>query len=278
MLKTNYHTHCHYCDGSGTPEDYLREAAARNIVAVGFSSHAPVSFHTGWTMEQDDLPVYLRDVRNARAEGVQVYLGLEIDYVRNIGGPDDFTEFGLDYRIGAVHMLRNIDDGRHLSVDGPDEEFLTLYNRTFSGDIRPMVKEYYTLLCEMMEHHGFDFLAHFDLIKKKNRDNRYFDEADPWYRDAALEALALAGEKRIPLEINSGGISRGAIDEVYPSAWLLEKARRLSIPIVINADAHKPEHLDFHFEESVELCRRAGYREARVLIDGVWRDEGINLS
>ena len=282
MLKTNYHTHSRYCDGTGSPAEYAEAAVRRGLKALGFSSHAPVSapvsYDSAWTMNPEDLPAYLADIRKLKTNppgDLQVYAGLEIDYIHGLTGPDAYKDRGLDFTIGAVHMVRNSGDGRHLSVDGPDEEFETLLRRTFGGDMRAFVKEYYTLLSELIENHSFSFLAHFDLIKKKNRDNRYFDENASWYRKCALEPLTLAAEKGIPLEINSGGISRGAIDSVYPSPWLLKEAHDRSVPILINSDAHRPAHVDFYFEESRGICRDKGYREVRVLIDGGWRDEEI---
>jgi len=273
MLKTNYHTHSHYCDGIGAPEDYLREAGKRGLAALGFSSHAPVPFTTEWTMKQDNLQAYLRHINtlkeNAPAD-LQVYLGLEIDYLRGMCGPGRFQDMGLDYTIGAVHMLGYSEDGRDLSVDGPEEEFEELYRIHYGEDIKRLVTDYYTLISELLEQASFDFLAHFDLVKKKNRYNRYFDENDRWYRTLATDTLSLAAEKGIPLEINSGGVSRGAIDSVYPSPWLLKEAHRLSIPIIISSDAHRPEHVDFYFEESAELCLEAGYRESLVLLNGAW--------
>ncbi len=274
MLKTNYHTHSYYCDGIGAPEDYLREAAKRGLAALGFSSHAPVPFTTQWTMKQDNLQAYLRHINALKENGpadLQVYLGLEIDYLRDMSGPGLFQDMGLDYTIGAVHMLGYSEEGRDLSVDGPDEEFEELYRIRYGEDIKRLVRDYYTLIAELLEQFTFDFLAHFDLVKKKNRHNRYFDENDRWYRTLAMDTLTLAAEKGIPLEINSGGISRGAIDSVYPSPWLLKEAHRLSIPIIISSDAHRPEHVDFYFEESGELCLEAGYRESLVLLNGTWQ-------
>ncbi|MBN2049072.1 MAG: histidinol-phosphatase [Spirochaetales bacterium] len=279
MMKTNYHTHCFYCDGTGTPENYVLEAEKRGLSVLGFSSHSPVPFDTSWNMKKENLPLYREDVRKAEKSvsgKLQVYLGLEVDYLRGLWGPDDLADEGLDYIIGAVHMLKHRGEGEeYLSVDGPDEEFEALYTETYGRNIKNLVKDYYTMVCELMERHSFDFLAHFDLVKKKNRNNRYFDEQEAWYRACALEALTLASEKQITLEINSGGISRGAIDTVYPGPWLLSEAHRLSVPLVISADAHRPEHLDFHFHQSAALCRQAGYRNVRVYLDGQWQDTGL---
>jgi histidinol-phosphatase (PHP family) len=85
----------------------------------------------------------------------------------------------------------------------------------------------------------------------------------------ALEAAARAG---VVLEINTGGLSRGKTDSFYPSAWILKEARRLGIPITINADAHTAAGIDAMFSEAADAARAAGYREKRVLLGGRWQD------
>ena len=73
------------------------------------------------------------------------------------------------------------------------------------------------------------------------------------------------------MEINTGGISRNAIDTVYPSPWIIQKAVKLGIPMCINSDAHQPAHLDFYFKESRQILKEAGASSVMVLTEGHWQ-------
>ena len=84
----------------------------------------------------------------------------------------------------------------------------------------------------------------------------------------ALDALDGSG---IILEVNSGAISRGALDEVYPSPWILNEAFKRDIPVMVNADAHRPEDIDCNYEESCALLRETGFKEIWALVDEKWQ-------
>ena len=77
--------------------------------SIGFTSHAPVPFKTDWTMDPKDLPGYLAEINRLKAEyrgKIEIYLGLEVDYLPEFPEArlDRFT--GLDYVIGSIHYMR----------------------------------------------------------------------------------------------------------------------------------------------------------------------------
>jgi histidinol-phosphatase (PHP family) len=55
MSWTNYHSHCHYCDGKYEPEKYIESALQQGLLAYGFSSHTPLPFETTWAMKDEAL-------------------------------------------------------------------------------------------------------------------------------------------------------------------------------------------------------------------------------
>lgn len=275
-LKTNYHTHNDLCDGEGKLEEYLGAARSRGFAALGFSSHAPLPYPNEWTLTEDDLLRYCDAVRSLPSdESLEVYLGLEIDYLPGRMSPADprWEALGLDYRIGSVHSIPV--NGRDYSVDGPDEEFLYLWRERFAGDALALCESYYRLIGEMIAAGGFQILGHIDLVKKKNDKYSYLDEREPRYRDAVGAVLDRLHGSDIILEINSGGIFRGATSEIYPSPWILREAFQRDLPLMINADAHRPEAIDFHLAESRSLALESGYRKVKVLIGGRWRDDPL---
>lgn len=280
MILTNYHTHCHFCDGKGEPKDYAAAAEEKGFTALGFSSHAPLPFPNSWTMKEESLRDYCHAVQNLKKEyagSLEVYLGMEIDYIPGVMGPQDrkYGEYSLDYVIGSVHHLPHLPSGRHLTIDGPMHEFLVLLTDSYRGDIRKLTGHYYQLVREMAEKQTPDMIGHIDLIMKKNRGNRFFDYEADWYKKQVMETLEVVRDSEAVVEINTGAVARGNTAFPYPAPWIIRECKSLGIPITINADAHRPRHLDFLFRETREYLKEAGFRELRVLTGGKWRSIGI---
>ncbi|WP_375749478.1 histidinol-phosphatase [Vibrio sp. HN007] len=280
MLLTNYHTHCHFCDGKGSPEEMLSQARELGFKAIGFSSHAPLPFENDFTLQSERLPEYIETITRLKnsTSDMEVYLGLEIDYMAGLMYPAQakWGELGLDYVIGSVHALAAPDEQYPmLSVDGPDEELDALINDVFSGDVRKMIETYYQRISDLCQEGGFDILGHYDLIKKHNLRKPFFDESASWYKDVAISTLDDVAKSGVIMEVNFGGMLRGATDDVYPPLWLIEEAFKRGIPMQINADAHAPKHLGVHHEYSRDLLVKAGYKTQRVLLSGTWQDVSL---
>ncbi|MBN2657297.1 MAG: histidinol-phosphatase [Spirochaetales bacterium] len=282
MILSNFHTHCDYCDGAGTPEDVVEAALSRNFDILGFSSHAPIASEPTWTISESDLPLYLKhidELKEKYAGKLEIWKGLEIDYIDGISGPSSrrFKDLHLDYAIGSVHMIKSGDGERFLAVDGPEEHLIELIDVVYNGSVEKVTEKYYSLICDMVDGGGFDILGHLDLIKKRNRDNRYFDENAPWYRNQVRDTLDYLKNRDLVVEVNTGGISRGATDTVYPSPWIIREAFERKIPLMLNADSHVPEHIDFYFAEALKIIRDCGYRELHTLKGEGWTSFPIEV-
>ena len=280
MILSNYHSHFKLDDGKGDLTEYAESALKRGLSIIGVSPHAPLPYENEWTMTIDGLSEYLAMMPRFKSEyagRLEILTGLEIDYVPGKIAPSDsrWDSIGLEYRIGSVHSLEDAVTGEDLSVDGPVEELIKLLEHSFAGDIKTLAKAYFSSQSEMLELGGFDILGHCDLIKKRNTGNRFFDQNEKWYRDLALEMLKTAAETDVIVEVNTGGLSRGATTEVYPSPWMLGKCLEFDIPLVLSADAHSPDHLDFHFKETIELLKTTGYGEIYFFSGGKWQSQPI---
>ena len=274
---SNYHTHTRHCDGQGEPEDFAESAIRKGMPRLGFSGHNVLPFDTSWTMPAERLASYLQEVRalGERYRGrLEILLGMEVDFIPDVTSPraPRIRELGLDYTVGSVHFIGPSDGDHEWTVDGPPEEMAAAVRDGFEGDTRRAVERYYRLLALMAETAAPDIIGHFDLVKKNNRDGRWFREDEPWYCtavDQALEAVRASGSV---LEVNTGGVVRNTSGAFYPSPWIVRQARRMAIPVVINADAHHPDHVDGKFAEAAALLRDAGYREQRQLTRDGWID------
>jgi histidinol-phosphatase (PHP family) len=276
------HTHTVFCDGKDEIESYCRRAWERGFHSLGFSAHAPVTRKTGivsdWNLPDSRLEEYLDAVRAARRrwEGrLPIYLGLEVDYIGGLMGPADrdYREMGLDYLIGVVHYLVP-PRSEPFTVDGSREELERGLGEGFGGDGEALMQAYWDQEAAMIRAGGFEILGHVDLIKKNNRPpagRAFFDPAGPAYLRRTGEIAALAGEAAsrsgMAVEVNTGGLNRGRVNETYPSPAMLRLFREQGVPAIINADAHRAEDLDGHYGEALETMRRAGYA-ATVLFEG----------
>lgn len=279
MRLTNYHTHCHYCDGKGSPEEVVNRAVELGYEAIGFSSHAPLPFANDYSMQEQNLPAYIDAVRKQKSRNdIEVYLGLEIDFLEGYLQPSDnrWKTLGLDYVIGSVHGVMFSDEKQDMMcVDGLDADMDFLLNDIYQGNGRRLVEDYYQKVSALCKTGGFDILGHYDLVKKHNLRLNFFDESESWYRDIAISTLDDVAKSGVIMEVNFGGILRGSTKDVYPPLWLMEQANKRGIPMQINADAHAPHHLGVHQEHCRDLMLQAGYKSQRVLLDNRWQDIGL---
>ncbi|MFW6344040.1 MAG: histidinol-phosphatase HisJ [Sediminispirochaetaceae bacterium] len=278
-MITNYHTHSSFCDGKGQLEDYVKYALSRGFHALGFSGHAPLPFPNDWTMNEENLSTYIREVlalKERYRDSLEICLGLETDYLDKKHNPahPKYKALGLDYQIGSVHHLYSPERTEFLQVDYTKEELELLLKDTFDKDIKALVSTYYRMVREMVQTGGFEILGHLDLVKKQNRGNVYFDETEKWYKREIEKTLETVAETDVILEINTGAMARGYTAEPYPSPWIIDRAAELKIPVTINSDAHRPEWLDYGFEEAENLARAAGYSSKIVYTEGEWREIG----
>jgi histidinol-phosphatase (PHP family) len=276
---TNYHTHCNLDDGEGTLEEYVLSALSKGFSALGFSCHTPGKLQDAWHMKTEDFPWYLEEINRLRdlyRDRIELYIGLEFDFLEDteeLVGAEYRDQ--VDFTIGSVHLMRHEPSGKYLSVDGPKEEFTTLLQDRFSGDMKAFATHYFSLVERLMHLYQFDFLGHCDLIKKHNGNQEYFDPAAPWYHKAMSHLLKVAQKEQVRLEVNTGGIARGAIGETYPGFDYISACAELGIPLTLNSDAHQSAHIDYYFAQADDQLVQAGYKTLDVLQHGMWQPVSI---
>jgi len=226
----------------------------------------------------DDYRIEIRRLgREWEGRGLEILLGLEIEWIKGLSSPRDeiFRAAGLDYSIGSLHFVDLPGSGR-FAVDMGIEDFES-HAAGYSGDDvgRAVYRDYYRQLGELIEEGGFDILGHFDLVKKNIGEGRWFDESSRGYLDEAFGAAGMLKGKDIVVEINVGGMSRGKVKEPYPSLPILREIRSLGVRITFSSDAHAPEHLGANLDSARELAREAGYDSIAVLSKGKWTEAGI---
>ncbi|MBN2039062.1 MAG: histidinol-phosphatase [Spirochaetes bacterium] len=285
MAWANYHTHSDFCDGTGCPEDYVESALVNDIVSLGFSSHCPVPVENDFSMPMARFDEYCKTIdvlKNKYSSRLEIYCGLEVDFVRDIDIAKDIDLSRLDYSIGSVHFLGREALMMNTSVDMRKEMLEDSINRDCSGSIKEAVEIYYNTMREMICTSDINIIGHLDIIKKNNKDNAFFNENDKWYRDLVIATLEAASKKNKIIEVNNGGITRKKIDTYYPSVWILEKCFEMNIPVTISSDAHSPSQLAAGFSETAKDLNDIGFKEIFILEQGKWvpkkfSSEGIEI-
>ena len=275
MILSNFHTHCGLDDGSGTMEEYVLKALSLGFNTLGFSCHAPYEIQDNWHLKPGDFEYYLSEIHRLRqvyGDRIEIHTGLELDYLE--GGKEllgDEYRSRLDYTIASVHLMLHEKSGEYLSIDGPQVEFDTLLKDNFKGDIQAILTHYYKLEEALIETYTFDLLGHCDLIKKKNTNFKLFNPQESWYQKLTSHLLKVAKKQKVRIEVNTGGIARGATTETYPSIEMIRECANLGIPLTLSSDAHQSIHLDFYFAQATDQLIQAGYHSLDTLWHGLWQ-------
>lgn len=251
-MKTNFHTHTVWCDGKNTPEEMILSALEKGFDVLGFSAHTTYPADNECTVPPHKLADYFADVRalaEKYADRLTVLCGVEADYIPGVTDPDRarYAAFAPDYIIGSVHYVI-APDGARVPVDHTPALLADGIRAHFGGRVDAFIRAYFAQQRDMVRRFDFDLVGHPDLCRKFNAKHPYFDESADWYRAELLctaDAFAAAGK---PVEVNTGAISRGWMDDAYPSADFRALLRARGVPFVLGADSHAADTLDCAFD------------------------------
>ncbi len=252
-MKANYHTHSTWCDGKNTPEELVEGALKKGFGVLGFSSHAMLpSDPLPWPLTTAKIPLY-RDAIRALAEKhkseIKILCGVEADFVKGACSPDRavYKELAPDYIIGSIHFVV-APDGAWVAVDKSPHDLLCGIRDHFGGSAESFLRAYFAQQREMALSCDFDVIGHPDLCRKFNGNLHYFDESAPWYKEELEKTADAFLESGKIVEVNTGAISRGWMDDAYPSAAFRALLRARGVPFILSSDAHVVSALDCAFD------------------------------
>ena len=227
-------------------EPFVEAARAAGVDEIGFTEHVYYFKQTRslWTVPYQtercvyDVEPYVEAILEARARGLPVKLGLEVDYVP--GREDETREllapYPWDYLLGSVHFIDGLGvDGEPRLIDevGPEEAWRRYFETLAAG-----------------AHSGlFDSLSHPDLVKI------FGVRADAFEYDAIADAIAAAG---VAVEVSTAGLRR-PVRELYPHPDFLAACHARGVPVTLGSDAHSPDVVGRDFDRARELLQQAGY-------------------
>ncbi|MBR3838058.1 MAG: histidinol-phosphatase [Clostridia bacterium] len=250
MKYSNLHTHTVFSDGANTPLEMVERAVELGFVSIGFSDHSETPTFSEECMPEVRYGEYAREVRGLAErfeDRISVFCGIEKDILSQI--PWEL----FDYIIGSVHYLTTPDGFSPIDYSLKKQmEYIEVFGK---GDKLEYAKRYYEAVAEHAQKSPFQIQGHFDLLNKFG----LFDDPDETYVSVALEALDEV-LKTVPfIEVNTGAISRGYRTQPYPEDFLLRRILERGGRLVLNGDSHRAEHLDCHYDQSIEMLKKMGF-------------------
>lgn len=272
--RSNVHTHCTWCDGTGTPRQVVEGALALGFTDLGFSSHAPAPFDPTCPGVRDEV-AYRREIHELKQEyagRITILCGMEQDYFAPVNRQD------YEYIIGSSHYLP-IEGTTCIGADGDVAEVLKAREEVYGGDGVTMAREFYQMSAKHIRRDKPDIVGHYDVIAKYNGEGRIFDENSPAYQEAALESLddiitTTAGYGGM-IEVNTGALVRGLRQVPYPAPFMLRHMAQRGARVIITADSHMVKTLDGGFAPALAFLQQAGFSTMAVLQQGKFLDVKI---
>ncbi len=192
-----------------------------------------------------DLDAYVETALAAKAAGLPVVVGMEVDYYP--GRMDDVASllagYPFDVLLGSVHWL-----GAWMFDDLASAVAMAEWDARRVDDVWD---DYTRALEELAATGAVDVLAHPDLCKVAGRRPGVPDE---WY-DRMAEAAASAG---IAAEVNARGYLK-ALAEPYSPPPLLDRFHRAGVPVTTASDAHELANVAMRAGDLRAMVRDAGY-------------------
>ena len=266
------HMHTTYSDGTNSPSEMLKAAAAKGMKVIGISDHSYTFFDESYCVQREQIEDYnitifslaqkcaqlKNNPRLSKALGtddIRLYAGIEQDYYSN--EPTDV----YDYVIGSVHYICQNLNGRevpegcltymnhvYIPVDESPEILKNAADAFYGGDIYALIKDYYLVVSDVVNRSKADIIGHFDLITKFNEDHSLFDPEDPRYISAWQYAADALLKTECIFEINTGAMSRGYRTSPYPASDIQQYLRERGAKFIYSSDAHSAENIGFGFD------------------------------
>lgn len=258
MITWNLHAHTKISDGDLSAAELVQRAIDEGLSGITITDHFPFPYRPGqevqWAASRQTFERHLRviDALQDKVDSLEILKGAEVEYVPSLDTLAHWMRgLDLDFVLGGAHIL----DGWIVDLS---EEIFCQGQRHFGG-FRAAIECYYDVVGELAESNLVDSIAHLDVVKKYNPQSRYFSEDESWYRRAVEHCLERIARTGVALDVNTAGL-RGLVGALYPSEWILRRARELEIPVTVGTDFHRDyDRVGAGLAEAEAALRAAGY-------------------
>jgi histidinol-phosphatase (PHP family) len=246
-IDCHLHTARFSCDAEAALDEYVARGRALGFDALCTTEH--MDFDPADACFGYHDPIAHRaaraHVRAAPPPGIEVLIGIEIDYQARFDGAvrQFLAGAAYDLVIGSVHYV---------------PQGFVLHTAYYGDSEREDYMPYFEALLGAAETGLFDVIGHLDIVKRygvqRHGPFSYRRYAEPI--DAVLRACIANGTG---LEINTSGL-RGLPQEPFPALPVLRRYRELGGQIVtVGSDAHRAHDFGRDIAAAVDLARTAGF-------------------
>ena len=231
-------------------KQFVAQAQKTGVTDLGISEHAyrfAQTKHLLWNpwverKKTEDLDEYLGLLLKAREEGLNVKIGIEMDYMPDNGAAmkEFLAAYPFDYAIGSVHWL----GGFGFDLD----EMRDQWER---GDVGDIYDTYFGILEQMIRERPVDIIGHADVIKVFGFHAPVV--AGKWYR----HLTPLIKQSGMAVEVSTAGW-RKPVKEIYPAPEWIRLLVEADVPLVLCSDAHRPEDVGANYPQAIDLLRALG--------------------
>ena len=241
-------------DSEASVKSMLDASVKRGLQSVCITDHLDLDYPEDEELGPDPFQLNLRQyfemltqIREEYREKLNVRIGVELGLQPHLGKTYEkmVQEYPFDFVIGSLHLVHGMDP---------------YYGKVFEGKTDGEVyrEAFCETLCCLDKVSCFDVLGHLDYVvrygRNKAQEYSYREFSDEI--DEILKKVISAGKG---LEMNMGGVKYG-LGFANPHPDVLKRYRELGGEIVtVGADAHRPGHVAYDFEEAGDILKSCGF-------------------
>lgn len=260
----NLHTHTDFCDGKGSPEDFVKKAISLGFKYLGFSAHAPLPFHCDWSLSAERLDSYCDEISHLKShyqKEIRILHGFEIDYLEGMGFPclSETAVCRADYLICSIHFLKTpqsaITSPKFAEIDGTYAQFM-LAMKGHEYSLKKILSNYLNATEQMiltpLAAGLVKIIGHVDKIVLNAQQLPEFEGLSDWFYKELFHILLQHRDHYHSIEINTRALYKKGLSHPYPRYDLLELLAGQRISLILNSDAHHPSELNAGYKETIE--------------------------
>lgn len=267
-MMIDSHVHTFYSKhATGTVDEVVRAALAKEVSVITFTDHAPFHVDKQNRLLECELNRYFDDIERARTAyrgQIKILRGLELDF---LPGATDYTarilaRYDLDFAIGSIHYIP--------MAHGDQVKVWDLARLNDPA----VLKRYFSGLAELLSCGLFDSVGHADALLRGVPESvvrRYMEPLLPAFtRHNISFELNASGLRKTTLATSAGREVHGIWS--YPSLSLMPLLIHAGATFTIGSDAHKPEDVGVGVREVVDALiplglKTVSYFEDRQRVD-----------
>lgn len=271
MQQFSYHSHTVFSDGINTIEEMLEQAAKIGYKQIGLSDHLVLNEYIKDKTVFNTNPKYAKHhmYLNSFGAETQILLQSHIDQIRKVGEKYDmevlvgfevdyFSYDGWEEKFAKLKENLTVDYmlvGNHFCFDKKAKLLVASdYTSNYTQDKafqKDLIDGYFANFLSSVKSGLFDFVAHLTYIEKCGLCNS--EERFAEYRQI-LKAIKQSG---MAIELNT---AKNNNPEMFmPTGKVLETARDMDIPILINDDCHDKDKMAIGYAEAEKYLAEIVY-------------------